>query len=690
MTKRIFTPHQPSTKMVQGGAGLRSHRNQEAADFYWWSFTIGIVAITIFWSIGLVVFVPNAQATTISSGDLIKASTPAVYYYGANAKRYVFPNEKTYKTWYADFSGVKIITDAELAAIPIAGNVTYRPGVKLVKITTDPKVYAIAANGTLRWVTNESLAVSLYGANWQKMIEDIPDPFFVNYTVGSPINNTLDYSPGTATAAAVSINADKSLIAPTAGPVLTVSLAPDTPAAGTIPAGTYVNFTKIIFSASNAPVSINSIYVTRYGLSSNNDVNNIQFVNTSNATISSIASLGSDSKTLVTFSPVLIVNPNSPVSVYIRASISQTAQSGNTIGLGINSVNDINLASGTVNGNFPMLGNYIGNSSSANISGLTPPEGILIAGRQKQGVASFKVSAGQAEDMDLNSVIVTDTGTGKVASNWYLYSNHRSDGKSISDPIASGIMNSTTKKVSFILTAGTVIIPASSSASLTVAVDAALADGTTVKNGDTLQAIVANGTDIVATGKASGAPVNGSAVLNTTIYNLLASWPYFSLDPASPKNVLVPGVNTLLAIYDVTADAADQVDFLNAATNSSGLANKLTVNISHSCTAGVGSGIVLKDDSGNILDSQAIDVCNNNSVTFTFGNPNNLGISAGATKKLYIYADTTGAANSGNSIQLYLSDSNPANLDFAINGAGNSQFAQYVFSNNIYSSPLAR
>lgn len=640
---------------------------------------------------GLAAFIPSAQAATISSGDLIKASTSAVYYYAADAKRYVFPNEKTYKTWYADFSGVKIITDAELAAIQISGNVTYRPGVKMVKIITDPKVYAVATNGTLRWVTTESLAASLYGLNWRTMIDDVPDAFFINYNVGAPINNVSDYSPAAATAASLSINADKSLIVPTTGSVLNIFLAPDTPVAGNIVPGTVINFTKLNLQASGADINIRSMAVSRFGISSNSDLSDIKIINQAGQTIASAASLNSNNKALITFNPVLVVSANITISLTLRASVSANITSGQTIALGIAALSDLDLVSGAVSASFPVVGKNM--SSGALVvapEALTPPEGILIAGRSKQGVAIFKVSAGQAEDMDLNSVIVTDTGTGKVASSWYLYSNLRSDGKSISDPIATGIMNSITKKVSFILTAGTVIIPASGSASLTVAVDVILVDGATVKNGDTLQAIVANATDIIATGKASGAQINGSAVTNTTLYNVLASWPYFSLDPASPKNVLVPGINTLLAIYDVTADAADQIDFLNAATNSSGLANKLTVNIAHSCTAGIGSGFVLQDEAGNILDSQAVDVCNSNSVTFSFGNPTNLGISAGATKKLYIYADTRGAKNNGDTIQLYLSDSNLANLDFAINGAGNYQFAQYAFRNNIYASPLAR
>ena len=70
-------------------------------------------------------------------------------------KRYVFPNEATYKSWYSDFSGVVTISADELASYPLAANVVVRPGTKLVKITTDPKVYAVEANGVLRWVQTE-------------------------------------------------------------------------------------------------------------------------------------------------------------------------------------------------------------------------------------------------------------------------------------------------------------------------------------------------------------------------------------------------------------------------------------------------------------------------------------------------------------------------------------------------------
>lgn len=153
------------------------------------------------------------HVATVASGGLIKGSLPAVYYVGADGKRYVFPNDKTYFTWYADFSGVNTITDAQLAAYPIGGNATYRPGTRLVKIQSDPKVYAVDAHGVLRWVKTEAAAVALFGSNWNKQVDDLSDSFFVNYTVGADINSASDFSPSAVAAAAASINDDKNLSA---------------------------------------------------------------------------------------------------------------------------------------------------------------------------------------------------------------------------------------------------------------------------------------------------------------------------------------------------------------------------------------------------------------------------------------------------------------------------------------------
>ncbi len=155
--------------------------------------TVSLTAIIM--AFATIVFAFPANAMTLTPGMLIKGPSAAVYYYANNDKRLVFPNLKTYQTWYPDFSTVTTITPDELSAIQLGGNVTYRPGVKLIKITTDPKVYAVATHGILRWVKTEAIATTLYGTDWNTKVEDIPDAFFVNYTIGTPILDATTYSP---------------------------------------------------------------------------------------------------------------------------------------------------------------------------------------------------------------------------------------------------------------------------------------------------------------------------------------------------------------------------------------------------------------------------------------------------------------------------------------------------------------
>jgi plastocyanin len=163
--------------------------------------------------------IPQASALTsiqnVSAGDLIRGeSQSAVYYLGLDGYRYVFPNSKTYFTWYNDFNTVKTISDADLATLQIGGNVTYRPGVRMIKIESDPRTYAVEEGGTLRHVTSEEVAIALYGSNWNKQIDDVPDGFFPNYTIGDPIEDARDYYPDEVLGQTFDINDDKNLLIP--------------------------------------------------------------------------------------------------------------------------------------------------------------------------------------------------------------------------------------------------------------------------------------------------------------------------------------------------------------------------------------------------------------------------------------------------------------------------------------------
>lgn len=138
---------------------------------------------------------PVQVGATVIAGDLIKMDGLSSVYYasldGTTLKRFVFPNETTYFTWYTNWSTVHTVAQSELEAIPLGANITLRPGTKLAKITTNPTVYAVAPGGKLQSIVSEANAINLWGQNWSKRVVDIPDAFFVNYSVGSPLTEGI-------------------------------------------------------------------------------------------------------------------------------------------------------------------------------------------------------------------------------------------------------------------------------------------------------------------------------------------------------------------------------------------------------------------------------------------------------------------------------------------------------------------
>ncbi len=127
----------------------------------------------------------------------------AVYYIGADGYRHAFPNQAVFLSWFADFSQVQIISASDLSSMAFGPNITYRPGVRMVKFLSSAKTYAVDAFGELRWIETEAIAVALYGEHWTTLIDDISDAFFGNYTIGRSINHPSAFDPEAETARTV-------------------------------------------------------------------------------------------------------------------------------------------------------------------------------------------------------------------------------------------------------------------------------------------------------------------------------------------------------------------------------------------------------------------------------------------------------------------------------------------------------
>ncbi|MBI4457398.1 hypothetical protein HY633_00350 [Candidatus Uhrbacteria bacterium] len=378
------------------------------------AFTVTVVTATIAWSVGLAALLaPLTAKAAPAAGTLVKSPTlsAAVYYVGGDGKRYVFPNEKTYKTWYADFSQVVTITPAELTALGIGGNVTYKPGAKMVKITTDPKVYAVGKGGALRWVTSEAVAVALYGSAWNTKIDDVPDAFFTNYKTGTDITSSGDFSPAGESSQATSINDDKGLVGQAGTGSLAASLTSDQPMGGSLPKGaTAVNVLKVsVKNNGSTSMTVDSLTVHRSGNGVTADIANA-YVYAGNDRLTTGRTFNSTTHDASFSGLNLALAAGEMKSVWVGVDFAAGALAANQHAF---SLTDLKAGTTTASG-IPLAGptwtisNASAGSVTVNKSGtITNPK----AGQLGAKVAEFQLQAGASEDIDFAKIALYHGGS---------------------------------------------------------------------------------------------------------------------------------------------------------------------------------------------------------------------------------------------------------------------------------------
>jgi hypothetical protein len=113
-----------------------------------------------------------------------------VYYIGADGKRHAFPNSSVYFSWYCNFSQVITVSAEELANFALGQNVTYKPS-ELVKFRGTNTVYIVQTQHQLRAIPTETLAIQLFGKNWNTLVHDIDDTLYLDYRLGDALESSI-------------------------------------------------------------------------------------------------------------------------------------------------------------------------------------------------------------------------------------------------------------------------------------------------------------------------------------------------------------------------------------------------------------------------------------------------------------------------------------------------------------------
>lgn len=434
-----------------------------------------VASVTVAMVLGLLGGAFASPVEAASAGDLIRtASSNAVYYLGSDAKRYVFYNGLSgfypvYKTWYQNYNSVKTISDSELGGYSLGGNVCVRPGTNLIMIKSDPKLYAVEKGCVIRHISSEAVASSIWGANWYKWVMEVPDFMFVNYTVGSPISSTGSYPSGSlvnvggtvyviegmqkraiASEAAFNANmfnwayvlsasslsgytdgssvtgyeaglgtvAGPGVTPSTTGGSLSVFLAPDSPAPGTVVGGAQrVCYTKVGLTANSSnAATVDSMVVRRTGLGSDAAFSDLIIVDMQTGNqVGYEKSLGSNHE--VTFNDDIEVAAGMTKYYCLAANMASSLSSyaGESPKLALASM--VLKGGATVSGSFPIEGNYMTTNGSVSIGTITTSNGALTPSAQSKevGTNDYTFTSEQysvtVEDVQIESIRFYQNGT---------------------------------------------------------------------------------------------------------------------------------------------------------------------------------------------------------------------------------------------------------------------------------------
>jgi len=440
-------------------------------------FAVSVIALTVVAMSGVA---NNGAKAAAQAGDLIKKDgLSTVYYLGSDGKRYVFPHESVYFSWYKDFSGVVTVSASELSSYPLGANIVMRPGTKLVKITSDPSVYTVSPNGVLHKIQSESDAIALFGATWAQRVVDVADSFFTNYTIGTALttgqvptgsivknagSSNIYYYDGTnfrlfsseaafnanrlkttdvitlsatISAGGTSISGYEEGIAKTSqsgltggvqpgqGTGLTVSLSSATPVSATVPSNSArVEFAKFNLTASNdGAITLTGIKLKRVGVGSYSDITGVALYD-GDARLTNTRTISSDTNK-VEFDTLNYVIPAGTTKTLTVAANIGANKTGNHA-FSIDVASDITAGGAAISGSFPVTGNIMSLSSTSNgtvavtayTSGLSNPS----IGDTMVSVAKFGLTTA-TDDGYLKAITLKQDGNIDTAllSNFKLY-----------------------------------------------------------------------------------------------------------------------------------------------------------------------------------------------------------------------------------------------------------------------------
>lgn len=424
-----------------------------------------------------------------------------------------------------------------------------------------------------------------------------------------------------------------------------------TPASGSIAKTAKVTFTKFDFTAGSQAATINSMVVTRLGLSSDSDVSNVYLYDSATGTQLAVGSFNLGRVTFIG-SPLFTVNANSTKTVEVRADMGTTANAttGDSIGYGIASAADVNLGGATVGGSFPVNGNLMTIAAVANIGAvtITSPSNLsttINPGTQGATIGYFQL-AGSNQPLSVTYLKLTNVGSVAQSDiqNIKLYNG--------STQVGTTMQQAADKTVTFDLSSSPMIIPSGTTVNLYLKGDVMGGSNrnfqfTIQRTSDILVTDTTYATGIVpGLGTSTGTAPIPSGTTNQVSVN--AGTATLQVSTTSPTgNIPTTASGVTLSTFNFTASGEDvRVSAITVSTTTTG-ANLLTGATTGSATDYFKNGKLVDITGGGSVqvgsttNLNVSTVTGGGTVTTAISIPGYWTIPAGTTRTLAVIADTT-------------------------------------------------
>jgi len=419
-----------------------------------------------------------------------------------------------------------------------------------------------------------------------------------------------------------------------------------------------------VTSAASIPADIDNveIWANLSGGTTNDSVRGDVFeTKVSNTTQFVETTADADEDLTITFTSPIVIARNTTVEIAVVGDVSASATGLGTHTLKLDtdagdvtavSVNTGSSVSVTPSGSGQAMTLAANGTLTVTVDGASPLAQVMLDNTlTEQTIAIFDMAASNVEAIEIDSMVLDQDGTtnNQVIASYRIYKG---------STLLTTVVNTGAATLTATIPDGALVIPANQSVDVTVKAVMNNIDGTTVVNGNTASVSLDTTT---GTGQGSSATVTDSDAVQPAAHEVYEAYPTFAFDNTGLSTVLTPSTNYLVAKIVVSNPGDKDVKFLTGDDNNL----TLQVNSSSDDTDTALETLTIRNNAGTTLDSTAVwQATTSSEVNFDFSSADFV-VPAGGTDTIWVYADTTDHEDDGDTLSVWLDDTD-ADVDFAI------------------------